>query len=142
MKRGKDPRQYARITVDLPANRKLAGAPAQTKWLSVVAVLWSVQNLTDGQVVPAVMTATAGVPAKHARDLINRDVWHEKGHACPDCPQPTHHGEVVIHDFLVHQDSAETIRRNREEKAKAGRLANHLRWKHAGSIEECAKCAE
>lgn len=137
----KDLRQYARIAVDLPINRKLKGAPPQTKWLAVVGILWSTQNLTDGHIEPAVIVATAGVPAKCARDLVNRDVWHEKGHACPDCPQPEHAGEVVIHDYLSHQDSAETIRNNRDEKARAGRLANHLRWKHAGPIEECARCA-
>lgn len=138
----RDPRQYARMTVDLPANRKLAGAPPQTKWLSVVGVLWSVQNVTDGRVTPAVIVAAAGVSARHAKDLVQRDIWHDKGHACPDCPQPEHHGEVVIHDFLDHQDSAEMVRTSREEKAKAGRLANHIRWKHAGPVEECPKCSE
>lgn len=138
----RDSRQYARMSVDLPTNRKLKGSPPQTKWLSVVGVLWSTQNLTDGEVEPAVIAATAGVPMKHCRDLVNRDVWHDKGHACTDCPQPRHEGDVVIHDYLVHQDSAATIRRARDEKAKSGRLANHLRWKHAGPIEECAKCSE
>jgi hypothetical protein len=138
----RDPRQYARIAIDMPVNRKLKGAPAQTKWLAVVGVLWSTQNLSDGEVEPAVIAATAGVPARHVRDLVNRDVWHEKGHACGDCPQPSHEGEVVIHDYLVHQDSAETIRQARAEKAKAGRAANHIRWKHAGPVEECPKCSE
>lgn len=138
----RDPRQYARMSVDLPVNRKLKGAPAQAKWLSVVAVLWSTQNLSDGEIDPNIAAATAGVPVKHARDLINRDVWHEKGHACPDCPQPQHDGEVVIHHYLIHQDSSEVVRRNRDKKAEAGRLANHLRWKHVGPIEECPKCSE
>lgn len=34
----RDPRQYSRITVDLPHNRKLKGASPQAKWLSVVAI--------------------------------------------------------------------------------------------------------
>lgn len=138
----RDPRQYARIVVDLPANRKLAGAPPQTKWLSVVGVLWSAQNLSDGHVIPAVIVAAAGVTSRHAKDLIQRDIWHEKGHACTECPQPIHAGEVVIHDYLDHQDSAETVRTNRDEKAKSGRLANHLRWNHAGPVEECPKCSK
>ena len=138
----KDPRQYARMAVDLHSNRKLAGADPRAKWLDVVGVLWSTQNLTDGEITPAIVTATAGVTAKFARDLVNRDRWHEKGHACPDCPQPQVVGNVIIHDYLSHQDSADTIRRNRDEKAKSGRLANHLRWKHAGPIEECPKCNE
>lgn len=138
----RDIRQYARIAVDLPANRKMAGADARVRWLDVVGVLWSVQNLTDGQVTPAIICASAGVSPRLARDLANRDRWHEKGHACPDCPQPTVAGDVVIHHFDKHQDSSEVIRRNRDEKAKSGRLANHLRWKHAGPIEECEKCSE
>lgn len=138
----KDARQYARMSVDMPINRKLKGAPAQTKWLAVVAVLWSTQNLTNGEVDPTIIAATAGVPTKHVRDLLNRDMWHEKGHACTSCPQPESAGEVVIHDYLDHQDSAETIRHNRDEKAKSGRLANHLRWKHVGPLEECPKCSE
>lgn len=138
----KDPRQYARMAVDLPTNRKLKGAGPQTKWLAVVGVLWSTQNLSDGLITPAIIAATAEVPTRFSRDLIGRDVWHEKGHACPDCPQPDVPSEVVIHDYLVHQDSAETVRKSRDEKAKSGRLANHLRWKHAGPIEECPKCNE
>lgn len=138
----RDHRQYARMAVDLPINRKLKGAPAQTKWLAVVGVLWSTQNLTDGEVDPAVIAATAVVPVKHSLDLVKRRVWHAKGHDCGECPQPKHAGDVVIHDYLVHQDSAEIIRTNRDEKVKAGRLANHLRWKHAGPIEECSKCSE
>lgn len=136
----KDPRQYARVAVDLPANRKLAGADPRAKWLDVVGVLWSTQNLTDGEVTPAIIVAVAGVPAKFATDLINRDRWHRKGHHCPDCPQPEVAGNVVIHHYLLHQDSAEKVRRNRDEKAKAGREGNHLRWGHPGTYEECVKC--
>lgn len=136
----KDPRQYARIAVDLPASRKLADAPPQTKWLYVVSVLWSTQNLTDGHITPAVVCGLAGVPPRYGRDLIGRDLWHEKGHACLRCPQPGHHSEVVIHDFLSHQDDAETIHRNRDAKANSARMANHIRWNHPGPFERCPKC--
>lgn len=138
----KDPRQYARIAVDQPANRKLAGADPRAKYLDIVGVLWSVQNLTDGQITPNIICATAGVSTKYGTDLMNRDRWHRKGHHCDDCPQPEVAGDVVIHHFEKHQDSAETIRRNRDKKAESGRLANHIRWKHAGPIEECVKCSE
>lgn len=138
----KDLTPYVRIAVTMPTNRKFRGASAQTKWLAVTAICWSVQNLADGQVTPSVMTAVAGVASKHARDLIGRDVWHEKGHACPECPQPELPGDVVIHDYDKHQDSAETVRQNREKKAEAGREANHIRWKHGGPIEECVRCSK
>lgn len=136
----KDPRQYARIAVDLPANRKLAGADPRAKWLDVVGVLWATQNLTDGEITPAIITALAGVPAKFGTDLMNRDRWHRKGHHCDDCPQPQVPGNVMIHDYLVHQDSAETIRVNRDHKARNGRLGNHIRHKHPGKFEECQQC--
>lgn len=138
----KDPRQYVRIAVDLPANRKLAGADPRVKWLHVTGICWSGQNLTDGQVTPSVITAIAGVPPKLARELMNRDLWHEKGHACPECPQPVVRGDVVIHDYEQHQDSADVVRRNRDEKARAGRLGNHAKWGHGGPFEECPKCNE
>lgn len=138
----KDLTPYVRIAVTMPTNRKFRGASAQTKWLAVVGICWSVQNLTDGQVTPAVITALAGVTPRHAKDLVGRDVWHAKGHACPDCPQPELAGDVVIHDFEKFQDSAETVRENRQKKAEAGREANHIRWKHKGSLQECGICTK
>lgn len=138
----RDLRQYARIAVDMAISKKLKGAPAATKWVAVTGILWSTQNLTNGQVSPAVIVATAEALPKHGKDLVARGAWHELGHDCPDCAQPEAAGDVVIHHYLMHQDSAETVRRNRDEKAKAGRLANHIRWKHAGQVEECPKCSE
>lgn len=136
----KDARQYARISVDLPANMKLAGATPGAKWLSVVAVLWATQNLTDGEVTPAVMTALAGVPAKASKELMERGVWHSRGHCCPDCPQPTVRGNVRIHHYLLHQDDAHTIRESREKKAEAGRRGNHEKWGHPHPFEGCPRC--
>lgn len=138
----RDPRKTVNITVDLPSNRKLKGAPPATKWLGVVAVCWSAQNLSDGQIDPAVVCALAGVPIKHARDLIGRDMWHEKGHHCDGCPQPEFEGEVVIHDYLVHQTSASKIRRVAAERVEAGRRGNHTKHGHPGPFEECKECHE
>ena len=136
----RDSRQYARMAVDLPINSKLADAQPQAKWLSVVAILWSTQNLTDGEVSPPIMTATAGVPAKFADDLVKRGVWHKRGHACPDCAQPKAAQHVVIHHYLMHQDSAEVVRRNKDDKAKSGRIGNHVKWNHAGDFDTCERC--
>jgi hypothetical protein len=138
----KDARAYVRITVDLPSNRKLAGAHPSTKWLDVVGVCWSGQNLTDGEITPAIICALAGVPAKHGRDLLNRDRWHKKGHACPECPQPVIAGNVIIHDYLLHQESAEKVNRRRDERVLAGRKGNHSKWGHDGEFEECPTCNE
>lgn len=136
----KDHRKTVNLDVGFPNNRKLKGAPAATKWLDVVAVCWSGQNLTDGQVDPAVVCAWAGVPARHGRDLINRDRWHEKGHHCDSCPQPDTEGEVVIHNYLDFQTSASKVSRIAEERSLAGRKANHRKHKHDGDFEECWLC--
>lgn len=136
----KDHRKTVNIDVGFPLNKKLKGASPATKWLGVVAVCWAGQNLTNGQIEPAVVCAVAGVPMKHARDLINRDLWHEKGHHCEDCQQPDNEGEVVIHHYLEFQTSAEKVTRIAIERSLSGRKANHIRHKHKGSFEECWEC--
>lgn len=136
----KDLRPYVKIAVDMPSNHKIKGATAQAKWLAVVGVCWSVQNLTNGKIDPAVITALARVPAKYATDLVARGMWHKRGHHCPDCQQPDLAGELIIHHFEQHQDSAEKVRENRHKKAEAGREANHIRWKHAGNFKDCEAC--
>lgn len=138
----KDPRSYVRIAVDLPANRKLSGADPRTKWLDVVAVCWAGQNLTDGEVPPAVMVALAGVPPRCATELFARDRWHAKGHHCPDCPQPKVAGHAVIHHYLIHQDSAEQVVVARTNKSLLGRRLNHFKWHHEGLFEDCPVCHE
>lgn len=138
----KDARNYVRIAVDLPANRKLKGAPAATKWLDVSAVCWSGQNIANGEVDPVLMCAVAGVPNKHANDLVKRGRWHRQGHDCPDCPQPESPDDVVIHHYLRHQTSAEKVTRVRNVRSIAGRRANHERWGHDGEFEQCWRCQE
>ena len=136
----RDHRKTVNIDVGLPNNKKLKGASPATKWLDVVAVCWSGQNLTDGQVDPAVICAWAGVPIRHAKDLINRDRWHEKGHHCADCAQPDAEGEVVIHHYLMFQTSAAKVSKIAAERSLAGRKANHTRHKHSGLFEDCWEC--
>lgn len=136
----KDHRRTVNIDVGLPNNRKLKGAPPPTKWLDVVAVCWAGQNFTNGQVDPVVVCAWAGVPARHGRDLVNRDRWHEKGHHCDACPQPDTDGEVVIHNYLHFQTSAEAINKIGAERSLAGRKANHSKHGHEGVFDECWRC--
>jgi 5-methylcytosine-specific restriction endonuclease McrA len=138
----KDPRGFVKIAVDLPANRKLSGATPAAKWLHIAAICWSGQNLTDGQITAAVVVAVAAVPARTTRELIDRDIWHQKGHACPDCPQPDMPSDLVIHHYLSHQAAASAVRRKKTEKALAGLKGNHNRWNHGGPFEECPQCQE
>jgi len=136
----KDPRPYAKISVDLPANPKLMGAKPQAKWLAVTAILWCTQNITDGQLPAAVAVALAGVPARYEADLIERGIWHRAGHDCPDCPAPITPEYVVIHHFLQHQGGAEEVKQSRVTQSRISRAGNHKRWGHHGSAETCKLC--
>lgn len=136
----KDTRRFVKLDVGFYAARKLKGAPPATKWLDVTGMCWAGQNLSDGEVDPAMMCALAGVPIKHASDLIKRGRWHEYGHDCPDCQQPEHESDVVIHHYLMHQSSATKVKKVAEKRSLAGRKANHTRHGHDGEFEECWQC--
>lgn len=136
----KDVRQYVKIDVLLPTNTKLGGAPVSAKWLDVVGVCWAGQNRSNGEITPAIICATAGVPIKYAKELIERGRWHRKGHNCPDCEQPKTPGNLVIHHYLRHQTSAEKIERVSTARALSARKANHTKHKHEGDFEGCWIC--
>jgi len=138
----KDERPWGAVDLGLPTNRKLRGADGRAKWLYASTMLWCGSELNDGVFEPRLAVAVADVPARYVKDLIDRNLWHEKGHACPSCPQPAEAGELVVHDYLRHNTSAEKVRKMRAERAAAGRAANHKRWKLEGPIEECEVCNE
>lgn len=137
----RDQRPWGAIELGLPTNRKLRGADARAKWLYVVTLLWCNQELNDGVFMPRVAVALADVPNKFVRELVNRDLFHEKGHACPRCPQPSDADDLVVHDFGEHNRSADKVHKIRTARAAAGQLANHTRWKHEGTVEDCESCS-
>ncbi|MFC0626146.1 hypothetical protein [Kribbella deserti] len=96
--------------------------------------------MNDGIFDPRLAVAVADVPARFVKQLIDRDVWHEKGHACPDCPQPKEALELVVHDYTEHNRTAATIRKLKSDRREAGRRANHKKWDHPGEFEDCGKC--
>lgn len=138
----KDERPYARIDLGLPNNRKLRGATVHAKWLYVSTLLWCGLEMNDGFFRPRQATAWADVPDRYVKELLDREVWHEKGHHCGACPQPTEAGDLVVHDYIAHNRTAEKIRKIRGDRKLAGRKANHTRWKHEGEFEDCEACNE
>lgn len=136
----KDERPYAPLDLGLPRHPKLRGADGRAKWLYASTILWCNSELNDGIFEPRLAVVVAEVPQKFVRVLVNRDLWHEKGHACPECPQPSDAGDLVVHDYLRHNRSAERIRTLSTERKLAGRLANHKRWKHEGEFDDCEAC--
>lgn len=138
----RDKRPYVPVDVGLPTNRKVVGLHPAAKWLYAAGLLWSGQQLSDGMFRLDILRAVAEVPAKYAAELIERGLWHDKGHSCPDCPQPADAGELVIHDWLEHNRSAAQVRDIRNKRAEAGRAANHKRHGHVGEVGECSKCLD
>lgn len=59
--------------------------------------------------------------------LIKQDLWHERGHSCDRCPQPQKF-EIVIHDYLFHQQSAEERTDLREKRRDAGMKGHAKRY--------------
>lgn len=123
-----DKREYVRISVDIGLNPKLASLdnPA-AGWLSVIAITYCGQNLTDGEFIPAVVYRLAGVDSTLGRDLIEVGLWHEPGHDCPTCPQPGDR-KLIVHDYLQHQRSKEEAQALRSARSDAGAKGAEKRW--------------
>jgi hypothetical protein len=92
-----DYREFVRVSVDLPANPKLAmiDNPA-AGWAYVVSLCYCGQHRTTCAPLAAVLE-TAGVRRGVARKLIGGGLWHEHGHGCGQCRQPPA-GSVAVHN--------------------------------------------
>lgn len=85
------------------------------------------QHLTDG-VVPGPVAEMYGT-APQIRKLLKVGLWHEHGHACPECPQPPT-GDYYMHEYHksnnpsrveVEQRRAREAAKKRDYRARAGR---------------------
>jgi hypothetical protein len=127
-----DYREFVRVSVDLPANPKLAmiDNPA-AGWAYVVSLCYCGQHLTDGSFPMTPLLRLAGVKPTVAKALIAAGLWHEAGHACDRCPQPMA-GTGIVHDYLVHQRSSGEAKALRDARREAGRKGAASRWDSNG----------
>jgi hypothetical protein len=127
-----DYREFVRVSVDLPANPKLAmiDNPA-AGWAYVVSLCYCGQHLTDGSFPMGVLLRLAGVKPAVAKALIGAGLWHQAGHACDRCPQPMS-GTGIVHDYLVHQRSSGEAKALRDARREAGRKGAASRWDSNG----------
>jgi HNH endonuclease len=99
----KDRREFVRVSVDLPLHPKLASLDEDViplaGWLTVTALCYCGQNLTDGEFDPAAVHRLARVGGHVGALLVEAGLWHEPGHHCLDCPEPAT-GRLVVHHFL------------------------------------------
>lgn len=123
-----DYREFVKVAVDLPDNPKLGliDDPA-AGWAYVVAICYCRQHLTDGSFPLVPLLRRAGVKRAIADRLIEVHLWHDTGHSCDRCPQPIP-GMAVVHDYLLHQQSADEVRTLRDARREAGRKGAASRW--------------
>ncbi|MCW2768361.1 MAG: hypothetical protein JWO11_4320, partial [Nocardioides sp.] len=105
-----------------PEHRKVVAAGGDAAWLHVCALAYASRNLTDGLIPAGVVPRLSDrkQPKKLADKLESIGLWHAADHDCPRCPRPGP-DEYVIHDYLVHQRSAEKVEEIKAKRAVAGR---------------------
>lgn len=126
-----DKRAYAKFDVGYMDNPKLV-AMLDALPLAVLmhckSVLYAAQHLTDGHVPPALIRRHVGGTEEDINALIERGLWHRKGHECKECPQPSDQ-EIYVHDYLEHNRSKDDYNR----LARRGKKAAEARWSDAPS---------
>lgn len=113
---------YVKVNDGLPEHRKFVAAGGDAGWLYVCALAYASRNLTDGFIPAGVVPRLSDrrQPGKLAARLCEVELWHTAGHGCKRCPQPGS-DEYVIHDYLIHQRSAEKVAEIKTKRAEAGR---------------------
>jgi hypothetical protein len=127
-----DLRQYVRVSLDLPWNGKIAEVDEQVGricagWAQVVALCICAQSMTDGHFSIQMVRRLAGIDEVETKAMVAADLWHEPGHDCDRCPQPRK-GMAYVHDYLLHQRSAESIQALSSKRAEVGRKGAESRW--------------
>jgi uncharacterized protein YdaU (DUF1376 family) len=135
-----DSRTYVKVNDGLPEHRKIVAVGGDAAWLYICGIAYCSRNLTDGLIPKGVVPRLSDrkQPAKLVAKLTRARLWHDAGHDCKRCPQPDE-DEYVVHDYLVHQRSAEHIEAIKEKRAKAGRAGGS---KKAANARAAATDAE
>lgn len=136
MSKARDPRVWARLTVDFADSPKIASLSDAAFRALVEMILWSRRMNTDG-VLPARLVETHWV-THWVTESVTQSVTQTETQSVtdpvaellsndPDCPslRRDERGNYVIHDFLEHQESAADVKarlgRNRANGQRGGR---------------------
>lgn len=119
----KDQRGWAPVDtgyLDNPKMLDVLDASGTAALMHLASVLYCAQHLTDGHIAPGVARRKVGASKDDDRLLIDAGLWHEQGHACPDCPQPEPN-RVYVHDFLQHNRTAAKAKKASEGASRAAK---------------------
>lgn len=66
-------------------------------------------------------------------NLLDSDLWHEDGHACPECVQPGRR-HYVVHDYLKYQPSRAEVEESARQKRERTRKWREKRDSERGDV--------
>lgn len=126
-----DPRQFVRISVDLPFGNKTNSVsdPIAAIAAQLIAICASASGFTDGHV-PINTIRRAGISDTIIKEMISEGFWHDEHSDLSQCsrcqsPKPK---SVYVHDYLRHQRSAEQVQELRVKRQAAGIASANKRW--------------
>ena len=128
-----DPRPHVRMTTDFftkPGKLSHVVDPVErmaTLALMAAAVGMCDEQGTNGHIRPEAVLDATGLPPQYAKTLMTDNVWHQADHGCLRCPQPRQ-DHIYVHDYLLHNRSAEQKERTSERRRAAGRAGSQSRW--------------
>ena len=129
MSRARDPRVWARLTVDFADSPKIAALSDAAFRTLVEMILWARRMETDG-VIPRTYADRRWGPRK--TQSVSKSVTDPIGELLtnhPSRPSLTTDdgGDYVIHDFLEHQESAEDVRARKARNTANGKRGGRPR---------------
>lgn len=108
-----------------------AGNAALGLWLRCGS--YSAQHLTEG-IIPGPIAQMYGT-APQAAKLVKTGLWHEHGHDCDRCPQPSA-GDYVVHDFFEAGRNTTRAQYEANKNAAADRAAKSRAARKAAGFED------
>ena len=120
-----DGRPWIRLDQGFPDNPKVIGLSAEAFRLHVTLICWCARNKTNGKIKYAVMKAMS---TKARRDeLLAAGLVEDNGET------------YEIHDYLLHQDSAEQVAAYTKARRSDGTYGAHVKH-HVNGKKPSASC--
>ncbi|MFJ4990028.1 hypothetical protein ACIP9H_40310 [Streptomyces sp. NPDC088732] len=118
----KDKRTYITVHDGMPDHPKVVAAGGMAAWLYVCGLAYCSRQLTDGRIPRAMVTRLVDLPEPEAlaSALLRVGLWHASGHDCDRC-EPVEPDEYRVHDYDLHQKTADEVAELKEKRAAAGR---------------------
>lgn len=123
-----DTRPTVRLEHSMPENPKIVGLSDAAFRLYVEAICWCSRQESDG-IIPAAAMKRLGRP-RAITELVKAELLHDAL------------GTYLVHDYLLHQRSADEIAAFRSSKRASGAKGAHMRWHipRRQFVEDCAYC--